>query len=118
MIIDPRDHFEPNRVLSRKLPALYRIMEMFRAGLLDQPVLTNPANLAILSQNQQVIGEMQMIVNSTDEQLARNQPKLLPIAKRYGAPANPVEKRPLLTAMFVRLNGNFASLLSQVTVKK
>ncbi len=118
MTIDPRDHFEPYRVLSRKLPALYRIMEMFRAGLLEQPVMTSPANIALLNQNQQVLGEMQMIVNSSEAQLARNQPKLLPIAERHGAPTYPVEKRPLLTAMFVRLNGNFASLLTQVAVKK
>ena len=116
--IDPKDHFEPYRVLSRKLPALYRIMEMFRAGLLEQPVLTNPANLALLDDDQRIIGEMQMIVNSTDEQLDRNQEKLLPIAERYGAPTNPVMKRPLLNAMFVRLNGNFARLLNQVAIKK
>jgi hypothetical protein len=116
--IDRADYFEPYRVLSRKLPALYRIMEMFRAGLLEQPVLTNPANVALLNQNQQILAETQMIANSTDAQFARNQPKLLPIAERYGAPTYPVEKRPLLTAMFVRLNGNFSRLIGQVAVRK
>lgn len=118
VLIDPSDHFEPYRVLSRKLPALYRIMEMFRAGILEQPVMTNPANLALLKQNQQVLVEMQVIVNSSDAQLARNQPKLLPIAERYGSPTDPVEKRPLLTAMFGRLNSNFSRLLNQVAVKR
>ena len=115
--VDPSDHFEPYRVLSRKLPALYRIMEMFRAGLLEQPVLTNPANVALLNQNQKIVAEIQMISNSTEAQFARNQPKLMPIAETYGAPTNPVEKRPLLTAMFGRLNRNFSQLISQVAVK-
>jgi hypothetical protein len=93
-------------------------MEMFRAGLLEQPVLTNPANVALLNQNQQIVAEMQMISNSTEAQFARNQPKLMPIAERYGAPTSPVEKRPLLTAMFGRLNGNFSRLMLQVAVRK
>jgi len=118
MVIDPADHFEPYRVLSRKLPALYRIIEMFRAGMLDQPVLTNSGNTGLLNQNQLIIAEMQMISNSTEAQLARNQAKLLPIAERYGAPKDPVEKRPLLAAMFGRLNENFSRLMRQVTVAK
>ena len=116
--IDPSNHFEPYRVLSRKLPALFRITEMYRAGLLDQPVLNDPSNVALLSQNQQILVEMQMISNSTETQLTRNQPKLIPIAERYGAPTYPVEKRSLLTAMFARLNENFSRLIHQVAVRK
>ena len=116
--IDPSDHFEPYRVLGRKLPALYRISEMFLAGLLDQPVMTNAANIEMLKQNQQIIADLQMISNSSNLQMARNQPKLVPIAERYGAPTYPVEKRPLMNAMFVRVNGNFSRLMSQVAVKK
>lgn len=116
--IDPGDHFEPNRILSRKLPALFRILEMFRAGLLDQPVMTNKANLDLLERNQEIISEMMMIVNSTEAQLARNQAKLVPIAERYAAPTSPVEKRPLLSAMFGKLNGNFVRLKSQISLAK
>ena len=117
VVVDPSDHFEPYRVLSRKLPAIYRIVEMFRAGLLEQPALTHTSNVSLLEDNQRMIGEMQMIVNSSDAQLARNQTKLLQIAERYGAPTDPVEKRPLLNAMFARLNGNFSRLLNQVVVR-
>lgn len=111
------DHFEPYRVLSRKLPALFRISEMLRSGLLDQAGLTDPSNLAILGEIQQVLTEMHMVTISTETELARNQPRLIPIAERYGAPTYPVEKRPLLSAMFTRLTGNFSRLKSQVKPK-
>lgn len=116
--VDPSHYYAPYNTLSRKLPALFRISEIYNAGLLDQPALKNPANTALIIQSQEVIVEMMTITNSTEEQLARNQPKLLPIAERYSAPTNPVEKRPLLTAMFVRLNGNLARLKNQIAAKK
>ena len=118
VIVDSSHYFAPYNTLSRKLPALFRIMEMFRAGLLEQPVLTNPANVGLLNENQQLLSEMQMIANSSEAQIARNQPKALALAEKYGAPTYPVEKRPLLNAMFERMNGNFTRLMRQVSLRK
>jgi len=118
MVIDASDYFEPYRVLSKKLPALFRITEIYRVGLLDEAALKNPVNLALLMQSQEMISEMIMIVNSSEAQLARNQAKLTPIAEKYGASSNLVEKRPLLTAMFRRLNAVLARVVSQTVVAK
>jgi hypothetical protein len=114
---DTSNFFEPNRVLLRKLPALFRITEIYRSGLLDEVPLKSPPNATLLARSQEIISEMVMIANSTDAQFLRNQPKLVPLAEKYGAPTDPVEKRPLLMAMFGRLNETFTLLLSRVALK-
>lgn len=116
--IDASDHFEPYRVLARKIPALYRITEVYRSGLLDEVPLTNSANVELLTQNQGLIIEITKIAFATDAQLAQNQAVVIPTAEKFGVANRPVVKRPLLYAMFARLNKDFSRLMTQVAVAK
>jgi hypothetical protein len=120
--VDPSDFFAPDRVLERKLPALYRIAEMFRVGLLDQPTLKNPANTKLISDVQMTISEAMPVVGLAAEKFPDAEKNLAPFVERYGVQlsysGSVNEKRALLSAMIARINGDMSRLMNQVAVKK
>jgi hypothetical protein len=121
---DPPDYYAPDNVLQRKLTATYKIIEIYRVGLLGKNPLREPQNLSLLKQNQTIIDDLLSTIPSiwTDTVPAGSRVEF--IAQRYGvAPVNAaggsgkfIKKRELIWTMLALLNKNFAILKGQIAL--
>jgi hypothetical protein len=125
-MIDPAYVYAPEKILQKKLVAVYRILELHRSGLLGQKPLSNVHNLEILKANQAIIEDMMTALSLMQADKASYAGKVGILSDRYAvspidgvaAGEKLVEKRSLLMAMFSLLNKNFALLKDQIVLAK
>ena len=105
---------QPERALSRKLNAAFRITKIYSEGLLDQVPLKNDANQNLLADSQTIIVEA-LAVAAVRGDWTNNERKLSQLSGKYNADG--IDKRKLLTAMLGRLNETMSRLKNQIAIK-
>ncbi|MFN6964418.1 MAG: hypothetical protein ACK4S4_11720 [Pyrinomonadaceae bacterium] len=112
---DPVSPDQPERALSRKLNAIYRVTEIYGKGLLGQAPLASASNQALLAEVQMIIREA-LAVAAVRGDWTHNTAKLAELADKYDAASS--DKRVLLTAMLGQLNRRMTRLKGQIAVKQ